>query len=531
MTRRRLASAARASLGGAGLVLALVACVHGGGRGGPPHVLRIADTVDPSSLDPLLAHDQDTIGYDLLVTPTLIGLNARNALVPVLVTHVPSQRNGGISADGKTIVYHLRPGLRFADGVALTSADVAFTFHAILDPRNPVLSQDAYRRVASLETPDARTVVVHLKRRWNAAVAQLFAQADFAFGILPAHAFASTDVSRSAWNERPFGAGPFRVVEWRRANRIVLEPNPYYRPVPRLRRIVFDLIPTAQAALVALRAGDVDLVELAPSQIPDARTIPGARVAFTPVNGEYQLIVQTAAAPTGDVRVRRAIAAAIDPADIVRAGFGALVPADSFLPPVFAWHVAQPPPNEQSAAAGLRAAGWQRVDGWWTRDGRRLSVSIAYEPERGSWMEVMEQEQLRRAGIEARLKPFPAAQFNASNGPLRTGRFTLAAAQWIGAADPEQSVTFACSQRGSDGNNASNYCSAAFDALFADQATAASAARRSVDFAGMQALVARDVPVIPVAFQRNADAISGRVTGFACNMLLYPVGADRWDAR
>ncbi|MBV8490087.1 MAG: hypothetical protein JO199_06095 [Candidatus Eremiobacteraeota bacterium] len=508
----------------------LTACARGAATG-PAHELRIADNVDPSSLNPLLAHDQDTIGYDLLVTPTLIGLSDRNRLVPELVTRVPTPQNGDVSADGKTIVYHLKPGARFADGVPVTAADVAFTFRAIMDPRNPVLSQDAYRRVASLTTPDPRTVVVRLRRRWNAAVAELFAQADFAFGILPAHAFVSTDVTHAAWNERPFGAGPFRVAQWRRAGQIVLERNPYYRPVPKLDRIVLQLIPTAQSSLVALSAGETDVVEINPMQIPDARRIRGAHVTFTPVNGEYALLLNTTGAPTDELAVRRAIAAAIDPAQIVRGGFGALVAADSFLPPVFSWYAPQPRIGSAEAERGLRDAGWQRVDGWWTKNGQRLSVGIAVEPQRGTWMEVVEQEQLRRAGIEADLKAFQPALFNAPQGPLRSGRFTLASVQWIGAADPEQSVVYACSQRGSDGNNASNYCSPAFDALFEDQATTASVDRRRRDFLAMQALVGRDVPAVPIAFQNDVDAVSNRVAGFRRNMLMYPIDVATWDAR
>src|SRR5215469_6412307 len=306
---------------------ALTACARSHGE---PHVLRIADNVDPSSLNPLLAHDQDTIGYDLLVTETLVALSADNRLVPVLVTRVPTLANGDISGDGKTIVYHLKRGVRFADGTPFGSRDVAFTFHAILDPRNPVESQDAYRRVASLETPDAHTVVVRLKQRWNAAVAQLFAQADFAFGILPAHAFQSTDVTRAAWNQRPFGTGPFRVVQWERANRIVLEPNPYYRPAPKLRRIVFELIPNTQASLIALRSGEVDVILLDPAQLPETRGVPGVRVTVTPVNGLYMLTLQTTAPPTNDLAVRRAIDAAIDRNEIVRGRYGTMTPADSF---------------------------------------------------------------------------------------------------------------------------------------------------------------------------------------------------------
>lgn len=527
---------------GCAVLAALLPIVAGCARGGEAsrapagahHVLTIADNVDPSSLDPLLAHDQQTIGYDLLVTETLVGLSAENRLVPVLVTRVPSRANGDVSADGKTVTYHLRRDVRFADGTPLTAADVAFTYRAILDPRNPVESQDAYRRIAALRTPNAYTVVIRLRSAWNAAVAELFAQADFAFGILPAHAFASTDVTRAAWNQHPFGTGPFRVAQWRRGDRIVLDPNPYYRPRPKLRRIVLALIPTTQASLVALRAGDVDLTEIDAAQLADARGIDGIHVIVTPLNGEYQLTLQTAAAPTGDVRVRRAIAAAIDRREIVRGRFGTLVPADSFLPPVFAWH--DPAPQSLVADPGrvareLGAAGWRRVDGWWSKDGRRLGVTIDAEPERGTWMQVIEQEQLRRAGIDAQLKMFAAAQFNAPGGPLRSGRFTLAASQWIGGADPEQAVIFACGQRGGNGNNASNYCNPRFEAAFADQAVTADVSRRKRDFIEMQRIVRAGAPVVPIAFESDVDAVSDRVSGFRRNMLMYPVGAAYWDVR
>lgn len=496
------------------------------------HVLVIADNVDPSSLNPLLAHDQDTIGYDLLVTQTLVGLSAGNRLVPILVTRVPSRQNGDISADGTTIVYHLRHNVAFADGKELTSADVAFTYRAIVDPRNPVESVDAYRRIASLRAADRYTVVVRLKRRWNAAVAELFAQADFAFGILPAHAFASDDITRAAWNRRPFGTGPFRVLEWRRADRIVLERNPYYRPVPKLRRIVLALIPTTQSSLLALRTRDVDVAEISPVQVPDGRHIAGARVLVTPINGVYMLLMQTAASPTNDVHVRRAIAAAIDSRQLVRAGFGILAAADSFLPPVFAWHEAGRTTGDPATVAReLRAGGWQMRDRRWMKAGQPLSVTIALAPERGTWMQLIEQEQLRRAGIDAQLKSYPTALFNAPGGPLRSGGFTLAATWWIGAADPEQSVILACSQRGPNGNNATNYCSRRLDAHFEDQAVTNDPLARRRDFIEMQRIVRADAPMVPVAFQSNADVASDRVIGFQRNMLMYPVGAEYWDTR
>ena len=275
-------------------------------------VLRIADPVDPPSLDPLLAHDQMTIGYDLLICQTLIGLDANNRLVPVLVTQIPSRANGGISKDGTRIVYHLRRGVRFADGKPLTSADVAFTYRAILNPRNNVLSVDAYQRIASLSTPDAHTVEIRLKQPWNAAVTRLFAQSDFAFGILPAHAFSSTLLERAAWEQHPFGTGPFRVARWIRGDRIVLERNPYFRPVPRLRRIVLRIIPNSTAAFDALRANDVDVAPLYPDTVTRARAMRGIRVVSTPENAVFWLTLQTSRGPASDLRVRRAITYALD---------------------------------------------------------------------------------------------------------------------------------------------------------------------------------------------------------------------------
>jgi len=365
-------------------------------------------------------------------------------------------------------------------------------------------------------------------------VAELFAQADFAFGILPAHAFGSTDVSRATWNEHPFGTGPFKVVRWERANRIVLEPNPYYRPRPRLQRIVFVMIPTTQASLLALRAGGVDITTISPVQIPDARNIGKAHIAITRVNGAYFLMLQTAATPADDAHVRRAIAAALDQREIVRGGFGALEPADSFIPPVFAWHDPAPRTtvaDPSTVTRELGAGGWQKNAGRWMKSGRPLRLTIALAPERGTWMQVIEQEQLRRAGMETTLKPYSAALFNAPGGPLRSGNFSLAAAQWIGGADPEQSVIFACSQRGGNGNNSMNYCNPRFDALFEDQAVTADSQRRHADFVEMQRIVRADVPVVPIAFESNVDVISDRVRGFRRNMLMYPVDPEKWDVR
>jgi peptide/nickel transport system substrate-binding protein len=469
-----------------------------------------------------LAHDQATIGYDLLICQTLIGIDASNRLVPVLVTRIPSRENGDISPDGKTITYHLRRGVRFADGKPLTSADVAFTYKAIVDPRNNVLSVDAYQRIASLKTPDPYTVVIRLKSPWNAAVTRLFAQSDFAFGILPAHAFSDTKLQRAAWEQHPFGTGPFHVTQWRRGDRIVLEPNPYFRPAPKLGRIELTIIPDVMAAFDALRAHDVDIAPLYPQMLAQAHVLHDIAVHETPENATFWLSLQTSRPPADDVRVRRAFAYALDLTTIADAYDRAYPQAGAILPPELAWHDAsvKPYPFDLDKARALlqgRMVDAQLV----TVSGNALYTRIA----------TVVQQQLARAGVRVSIKEFPASLFNAPEGPIRNARFTISIDGWLGGADPEQSIVFLCAQANADGDNISRYCDPRFEALFRDQERTRSTAQRARDFIAMQRLIHDDVPVIPLYYETYFDGVSTRVHGFARNMLRYPVSPETWSVR
>lgn len=488
----------------------------------PGTTLRIADVANPTSLNPLLAHDQETIGNDLLVTPTLTGLDERNRVIPILLTRVPSRANGDVSADGTRITYHLRHGVRFADGAELTSADVAFTYRAIMDPRNPVLSEDSYRRIAALTVPDRYTVTVQLKRPWNAAVNHLFAESDFAFGILPAHAFAGTLLSHASWENHAFGAGPFRVTQWRRGDRIVLEPNPYYSPKPKLARIELRMVPDINTAFIALRTHEVDIAALRnPQLVAQARQLPGISVLRTPLNDTEYLDVQTSSPPTRDVRVRRAIAMALDMTEIRKAFEDVYPQAGSFLPPVMSGAYdpsIRPYPHDAAAARAVA----KTVNG-------DLTLVLQADNPVGMRIATIVQRQLDEAGFTVNIKPFPTATFNAPEGPIRNARFSLSFAGWLGGADPEQSIEFTCAQATRNGNNVTRFCDPAFDAAFADQAVTRDPVRRRRDFFTMQRIVHDQVPQIPLYYETWYDGVDARVHGFERNMLMYPVAPETWS--
>lgn len=519
-------------------LLVLAACTHRGAAPyGPPHVLRIAFPGDPNSLVPLVAIDTELSAIETLYCQPLLGLSATNQPMPILVTRIPSRSNGDISPDGIRVTYHLRHGVLFADGVEFTSADVAFTYHAVLDPRNRAEVVEPYRTIVSLQTPDRYTVRLVLRHPWNAAVSELFAEGDFIFGILPKHALASTKVVGAPWENAPFGTGPFRVQKWIRGDRIVLVPNRFYVPKPKLQQIVLQIVPDLNANFITLSSGAVDIGTLTPENVERAASLPGFRVLRVPDNGADLLYLNTRLEPTRDVRVRRAIADAIDYAALSNAWNHEYPSATGFLPPpVVRWNAPPVPPYHhdlEAAARELDAAGWRLRNGIRVRSGIPLGGLIAVNSE-SPWqvrIATVIQAQLAAAGMHFSLKTQPSRIWFSPDSLLRNGKAAIISESWDGGMDPEQTLNLRCFQAVPGDANHSYYCSKAFEALANDQARTASDAQRYRDFDAMQRLVHEDVPVIPVYYERFFRGISRRVTGYAVNMLWIPINAESWDAQ
>ncbi|HTA40278.1 MAG TPA: peptide ABC transporter substrate-binding protein, partial [Candidatus Acidoferrales bacterium] len=493
---------------------------------------------DPHSLNPLFVTAQSDVDISQLYLESLVGLSAKNELIPLLADPVPSRANGGVSPDGMTIVYHLRRGARFADGVPVTSKDVAFTYRATLDPRNPVTSSDPYRRIASLATPDASTVVVRLKYPWVAAVSELFAVSDFIGGILPAHAFASTDISRASWNEHPFGSGPFAVERWRHGDRIELTANTYAWRKPRLSRVVVRVLSDQTTLFVALQTNDIDVATLTEEQIAPARRLPGVNIVETLQNHTIYVEYQTARAPVSDPLVRRALVEAIDREHVRNTVFLGFQPlATTEIPPIFAAHDRSVPPakfDPAAAAADLERAGWHLRDGVRYKDGKPLQLLFAYisTSVQARRLATIYQEELARVGVDLVVKGYPATAFYgaaSSGGIERGGNYDLAYTEWYGGSDPEESEFFTCANLAPAGANTSFWCNHEYDRLFAQQMAEQNVdARRKIFFA-MQRVV-HDASVGDWLVNTTAyTATSARVRGWAPNMLFMYGNADQWD--
>jgi peptide/nickel transport system substrate-binding protein len=505
------------------LIVALVACSRTGSTWGTPGEVRIGYLGTIYTLDPLIAFGQRLIDLTQLYTQPLVGIGTDSRAIPLLCTQIPTVRNGGVSRDGLTITYHLRH-VRFADGEPFTSRDVAFTYRAILDPRNPITEADPYRRIASLQTPDAHTVRIRLKAPWSGAVYELFAASDYVFGILPEHAFAgNTDLVHAvAWNARPFGTGPFRVVQWNRGDSIVLDRNPYSWQKPKLQRIIVKMIADENTAYIDLLAHSIDFTDITYDQVETAKKDSGIALVPVPRNEVDNVELQTEHLP--DLQVRRAIAYAIDRATIAKTIYhNSSALATTEIPSLFPQHDAaiHALPYDPARARALLA-------------GKHVSARISFNLSENVYKSVatLIQQNLRAVGIDATQEgATPSLLYAppADGGILYNGKFDLEIGGWYGGLDPEASEPWTCANRAPNGPNVARWCDARYDAAFAAQQRLLDPAARTKQFWIMQQRIAAEVPVVFLVERTEFEAVNPALRGFGPNMLYNFGQTEDWS--
>lgn len=525
---RRAAAAALAALG-ASLALASCARVQStAARGGRnpwtvPNVLRIVDVADPDSLNPLLSTMDLSYDMSALLFSYLVVDDGRGRLAGDLATEVPSLANGGISADGRTYVYHLRRGVRWHDGVPLTARDVAFSWRTIMNARNNILHREGYDEVAAIETPDDRTVVVHLKRRYPPFVTQFFATLDEgAKPVVPEHVLRGlSEVNDAAFNAAPVGSGPFRFVRWDRGERIVLARNDaYFKGRPKLERIELRVVPDLNTEMTVLRTHEADLPAGTSALVYERMAgVPGFRRTLTPWNSHELLMLQDERPGLRHVEVRRAIARAIDYAALIeKVGYGTGVPSHDIVPPSALGYTAFPPYRYDPGAANatLDAAGWKRGrDGVRARGGTRLDLVVAIPSNGiGPQLAVLLQQMLGAVGIRLTVKMYPYHGIFAFDGPIVTGRYDLAIYAVTVAADPDTTTVLSCSQIAPRGDNEERFCDPRIDALERAGLATDDPARRAAIYRTIGARVRDAVPFIVLWDQRRPTVANTDLRGF-----------------
>ena len=466
-------------------------------------------------------------------------------LIPMLATEVPTLADGGISADGKTITYHLRSDVRWQDGVPFTSRDVKFTWQAIMNDANNVNSRNGYERVAAVDTPNATTVVFRLKAKYAPFVDTVFMESDNPYCILPAHLLAAYhDLNRVPFNDRPIGTGPFKVVQWVHGDHIELVANDdYFRGKPHLRRIVVRDIPDENTSINALRTHDVDWIfEASPDTVNELRPLDAAgtiKLDLVDAPTTYRVYMNTTRPALHDVRVRQAIAYAIDKkllVDRLTGGTAKVGTADQppfspyYEPDVQIYTVDVP-----KAKALLRSAGYTfGPDGMAVKNGRPLTLQVSYNIENVTRraIAVQMQAELRAVGIDAPLKSYPANLMFATYGQggiLTNAKYDLNISGWTAGFDPDDYSLYGCDQFPPQGTNYTRYCSPDMQRLQAAALGSYDEETRRKAYSGIQKLLARDVPDIDLFYFRFLQPINPAFKNFAPNPMNEAWNAFLWE--
>jgi peptide/nickel transport system substrate-binding protein len=498
-------------------------------------VLRLADVADPDSLNPLLSTMD--LSYDLssLLFSYLIVADRNGVMRGDLAQAVPSVKNGGISRDGRTYIYRLHAGVRWHDGVPLTSRDVAFSWRAIMSSHNNVLHREGYEEVSSIATPDDRTVIVHLRRRYPPFVTEFFTTLqEGAKPVVPEHLLGRLDsIDNAPFNAHPIGSGPFRFVGWERGTRIVLARNDqYFAGKPKLDRIELTIVPDENTVVTLLRTHAIDM-PVSTSQLTWHlfHGVPGVRARLDPWNSQMLLALNNARPALRDTAVRRAVAAALDYDSLIaKLAYGAGERASDVVAPSSLGYARNIPYAYDPAHARklLDAAGWRTAD-----EGVRLKkgvpldlVMVVAAKGTGPLYAVQLQRMLHDVGIRVTIKTYPYKGIYAYDGPIVTGNYDLAMYANTLPYDPDRTSTLSCNQFTPKGENEVHFCAPAVDALERAGLATDDPAQRGRIYGQAGRLIHAAVPYIAVFAQLRPAVMNDDLHGYDPS----PVAAPWWNA-
>jgi len=494
-----------------------------------PHVLTISDGGTVNTLNPHLEQDAPVANLSELTQAWLLRWDEHNRPYPELALAIPSRANGGVSADGLTITYHLRKGVKWSDGAPFTADDVVFTTNVINNPANN--EGGRWDMVAKVFAPDAYTVVYRLKKPYSTFVETFFSSCCANPQILPKHLLAKyPNINKVPYNDLPVGIGPFKFERWDRGKQVVLVANPlYWRGRPKLDKIVYKVIPNTDALLAQVQAHQVDLwYQFSGAYLDKVQAVNGYTIFKQPSYAFNHIDFNVTHPVVSDRVVRQALRLAIDRQGLIDTlAHGVGVVQDSVTPVNAPYYVdmGATPYDPAKANAMLDAAGWVRgTDGIRAKNGVKLELTFAVsagQPATKQYVEAVS-KQWEAIGVRVNVSAVTPASFFApmqQGGVVYGDKWDAVTFAWGADAMGDYSGYYGCDQFPPAGGNDTHWCNttaqSAMDALLGDFEQS----QRTADVKAVAQAVIDDAPSIVTAMRVDMFAYNKDLRNYHPNDL------------
>ena len=477
------------------------------------------DWYDPRSLDPARATDVPTGRAVAYLFDGLTRFTPDARIEPGLAS------SWDVSPDGLQYTFHLRTGVQFHDGTPFRATHVRQSFTRVLDPATKAGSVwPLYPIKGARAFADGKGTALGLDVRNDSTIVITLEEPFAIFPKLLAMPIASIVPENvgADFSEKPVGTGPWKLVEWKHDDYVKFAKNPsYFGGAPTIDTLIARIIPEPSTAVAEFESGTVDILYVPEDQTKvwedtDTRS---ARLTSAPALRLWYLGVNETRGPLKDVRVRRAIATALDVPTLLKqllAGRGRV--AAGVIPPSLEGADPTRKPftyNTAAARALLKDAGFP--------NGIDLELWCSQTPQFARLAQSI-QAYLASAGIRVKLVQRDASTMRAA---ARAGQTDLVLKDWYADYPDAENFLYPLlhtANRGA-GGNVSFFSDAAFDKLVDASRRESDATKRAVLYRSADSLAYANVGLVPLFFYNELYAVQPWVQGFEVPVIF---NGQRW---
>lgn len=469
-------------------------------RAADPTTIRVAYKVPVATLDPAKFRVGGLeYNYALCVFNRLTQQDAQLQVKPDLAT------KWECTPDLKSWTFTLRQGVKWHDGTPFTAADIVFTYKRLQDKEVASVLRANLIIVNSVEALDTHTV------RFNLSIPY----ADLPAVVAGYQAMIVREAAMDSLTTKPIGTGPFRFVEYRPGDQMVLEKNPDYflEGVPKVSRAILRIIPESTTAIAGLESGALDIVyDLPPEQADRLKRSTTATPVEVATGGWQGIIMHNKMKPFDDPRVRRAFIKLVDKAAITDiATFGHGTPTVTPIPPTH-------PYFRKDIGLGPDIAGAKKL---LAEAGIAPGYSIEmFIPSADAPMERMAtafRDTAKQVGLVIQLRIVPQDKFFAE----MEGKVPLNVDNFFGRTTPDLMLYPWYHSTGSWNNTLWHYNNPEVDKLLDAARVTADPAEQAKLYGRFQEIIADDGPGCIVYVKNFVCGVSKKVSGFVPSPLMF----------